>query len=530
MATNFSMTNNCDFTGARVGERVNLGESQHSVFRDAQLARATFTNSFDHADFTGANLEGANFHNYGAWSASGTLKGTAMSGVVFRRANLKGARFNNVGLDTPDFEGADLSKAVMVGCKTKDANFRGANLQDADLLGCRFCGADFSNANLRGTTLMDADLTGAKFDGADLTGANLRNANIKGVDFANAKGYDPNSLVPAAIGPALQELDTVGKAAKRIKIEFRVRRQDDANDAGEEVGIDTDGLKYGWGVRTAATFPGGGHRGVSSGAKISEGMQLLANLTAHRAVRYDTVEVQSTKAPKGGKELRELVMKGIAEAFGQPLPAEADLAAATKAYREEQREQQGADRERREAARKLAEKEKQTEKKQIAKQIAKEVGKVTDIATFLKALELRADKEKIKKATKMLKAEKFQLFNDVTDDYMSGVVKSQTDPDLVYACRIEAAGQYACCTQNLNICGGLRGSICKHLLVLIIGLVKAGQLDPGTIDGWVAKTQDVKAELDKEVMGEIFIRYKGAEAGEVDWRPTETVPEDYYAL
>jgi hypothetical protein len=31
-------------------------------------------------------------------------------------------------------------------------------------------------------------------------------------------------------------------------------------------------------------------------------------------------------------------------------------------------------------------------------------------------------------------------------------------------------------------------------------------------------------------MGEIFIRRKGAEAGEVDWRPTETVPEDYYAL
>jgi hypothetical protein len=113
---------------------------------------------------------------------------------------------------------------------------------------------------------------------------------------------------------------------------------------------------------------------------------------------------------------------------------------------------------------------------------------------------------------------------------MSGVVKSQTDPDLVYACRIESDGHYACCTQNLNICGGLRGSICKHLLVLIIGLVKAGELDPSTIDGWVAKTRSVKPELDKEKMGEIFIRYKGAEAGEVDWRQTETVPEDYYAL
>ena len=27
-----------------------------------------------------------------------------------------------------------------------------------------------------------------------------------------------------------------------------------------------------------------------------------------------------------------------------------------------------------------------------------------------------------------------------------------------------------------------------------------------------------------------LLRYRGAQAGEVDWRPTETVPEDYYAL
>ncbi|MHB8898287.1 MAG: hypothetical protein ACYC6Y_06030 [Thermoguttaceae bacterium] len=30
----------------------------------------------------------------------------------------------------------------------------------------------------------------------------------------------------------------------------------------------------------------------------------------------------------------------------------------------------------------------------------------------------------------------------------------------------------------------------------------------------------VKPELDKDVMSETFLRYKGAEAGEIDWRPT----------
>jgi hypothetical protein len=36
--------------------------------------------------------------------------------------------------------------------------------------------------------------------------------------------------------------------------------------------------------------------------------------------------------------------------------------------------------------------------------------------------------------------------------------------------------------------------------------------------------------LDAEKMAATLLRYKGAEAGEIDWRPTETVPEDYYAL
>ena len=39
-----------------------------------------------------------------------------------------------------------------------------------------------------------------------------------------------------------------------------------------------------------------------------------------------------------------------------------------------------------------------------------------------------------------------------------------------------------------------------------------------------------KPNLDKDVMSEAILRYKGAEAGEIDWRPTETVPEDYYAF
>ncbi len=242
------------------------------------------------------------------------------------------------------------------------------------------------------------------------------------------------------------------------------------------------------------------------------------------------MDVSSTKSPKSGKELRTLVMQGIAEAFAQDVPADDVLAAATKAYRDAQREKGAGERERRAEAKAAAEKQKEKAKKQIAKKVEKAVGKVTDIATFLKALELRIERPKIDKATKMLKASGFKLFNDVSEQCVSGVVKSQTDPDLVYACRVDHEGHYACCTQNLNICGGLRGSICKHLLVLIVGLVQAGELDPNhdrLLDRQDAACQTRTGQGKHGGDFHQVQRRRGRRSG---LRPTETVPEDYYAL
>ena len=153
-----------------------------------------------------------------------------------------------------------------------------------------------------------------------------------------------------------------------------------------------------------------------------------------------------------------------------------------------------------------------------------------DLATFLTRLEEGTDKARLDKALSMLKADRFKLFAEVKPDSVVGIVKSQTDPDLVYSCRLAADGHFGCCTQNLNICGGLRGALCKHLLVLLIGLTKGGELDPTAVDEWVEASRLQKPAIDKEIMSETFLRYKGAEAGEVDWRPTETIPEDYYAM
>lgn len=152
-----------------------------------------------------------------------------------------------------------------------------------------------------------------------------------------------------------------------------------------------------------------------------------------------------------------------------------------------------------------------------------------DLKTFMTRLEKTIEKPRMAKALSMLKSERFQLFVEAGDARLAGIVKSQSDPDLVYSCALQLDGHFGCCTQNLNVCGGLRGSLCKHLLVLVIGIAQAGQIDADTLDEWVQKSALHKPALDRDAMSAILLRYKGAEAGEIDWRPTETVPEDFYA-
>jgi hypothetical protein len=154
----------------------------------------------------------------------------------------------------------------------------------------------------------------------------------------------------------------------------------------------------------------------------------------------------------------------------------------------------------------------------------------TPVAQFVKSLEHATDVERMAKVKKMLRADRFQLFSEVNDDHITGVVKSQTDASLFYACKITSKGDFMCCTQNLNVCGGLRGAPCKHLLVLMVGLAQGGAVDIAALTKWAAATKKKSAALDKDAMSATFIKYKGAQAGEIDWRPTETIPEDYYAM
>lgn len=152
-----------------------------------------------------------------------------------------------------------------------------------------------------------------------------------------------------------------------------------------------------------------------------------------------------------------------------------------------------------------------------------------DFDGFMKMIRQDYDTGRVSKTVSMLKKEKFRLFSEHDASGVFGIVKSQTDDELVYACRLGIDGTFACCTQNLNSCGGLRGALCKHILVLVIGLVKAGELDPKEAAHRIFASNEHKPSKSKDDMTSLFLRYKNAQAGEIDWRPTETIPEDYYS-
>jgi hypothetical protein len=149
-----------------------------------------------------------------------------------------------------------------------------------------------------------------------------------------------------------------------------------------------------------------------------------------------------------------------------------------------------------------------------------------DWEKFLVRLPDVVDSGKLSKALTMLRAERFQLFAEVQPESITGVVRSQSTAKRVYACRLESDGSYSCCTQNLIQCVVSSGSPCKHLLVLVLGLVKAGDVSTATALTWLDGSFGCKP--DKDVATATFLKYKGVETGAVDWRPTETIPEDFY--
>jgi hypothetical protein len=158
---------------------------------------------------------------------------------------------------------------------------------------------------------------------------------------------------------------------------------------------------------------------------------------------------------------------------------------------------------------------------------------VKNFLTFLLgAFQNTEIESKVEKAIKMFRKERNLLFIDKTDETLKAVIKSQTHPEeLEYACTIGQDGTYFCCTQNLHRCGGLRGGICKHILLSLIASIKQGSGMDKELLEWVRNSmRQPAAVLDKKEATVIFLKYKNALDGKIEWRPVEVYPEDFMAF
>jgi len=137
---------------------------------------------------------------------------------------------------------------------------------------------------------------------------------------------------------------------------------------------------------------------------------------------------------------------------------------------------------------------------------------------------------RVRGALALLREERLQLFADTEATHATGVVRSRGNPRRVFTCRLTAEGCFGCGSARLWSCSSQKGAVCVHLLSLVLGLVRAGRLDAGRAFLWLRRSGRRTPVVDRPALVGTLLKYKGVQAGAVDWRPTETVPEDYYAL
>ena len=150
-----------DLRGSLIDSGTPLG---HTVFRDADMRRMRFL---------------------------GTLK--AGRPVYLENADLREADFSRAKVSWFQFNGADMSDAILRNAVFECTNMERVNLAGADLTGANMGGIDLRKANLAGTTMDKAFLDGTVMSDATVSGASvhelrIRRGNVRRVDFGQAHG------------------------------------------------------------------------------------------------------------------------------------------------------------------------------------------------------------------------------------------------------------------------------------------------------------------------------------------------------
>ena len=129
------------------------------ILRGADLTRV----DFDHSNFEGADLSNA------------ILRETGFFQSVFEFANLSGADLTGAGLVETSFWCADFSRAKLNKARISSFSFISNNLTEATFKGARLHSVDFDGAKLTRTDFREADF-GVK---DDIFGVNFRHCYFK---------------------------------------------------------------------------------------------------------------------------------------------------------------------------------------------------------------------------------------------------------------------------------------------------------------------------------------------------------------
>lgn len=448
----------------------------------AKLSNISFGRTVE-CDFTGAKIECGLFVGefIGCKFQSAAITAEDVS-LRIEGCDFTGAKIANI--DTGDnqncvhVEGGTFAKAKFNKCAFKQTDWKNVDLSGADMRDCDWSGTTFTRGSVRG---------------ANFTGAKLEGTLFQGVDAEGARGLEGKVGPPIPVGPFQKKLDEVAKQAAHMSVHCGAKQ------GSQQLGFYVSNQYARKRGEVSAGISTGGRYDHYDAPDFALALQILRQTWPQAEIDFSSLRVKAKASPVSNAILKKVATGAVHEVFDLQIPEELKSVIDTEIKAEDRL-----------------------------------LGKLKDQAPaaatdFLTMIRTTVDPTRLDKAVAMLKADRFRLFADVGPSAVAGVVKSQTNADLVYACRLGGDGSYSCCTHNLNVCGGLRGALCKHLLVLILGLVKSGALDAKLCDSWVKTSQAHSPSLDKDGMSELFLKYKGAEAGEIDWRPTETLPEDYYA-
>jgi len=398
---------------------------------------------------------------------AGLLHGVDLSGLDLAGISLanKGVGSADTDLQSINFNETNLIRANLANCDLGKSTFKNAQLENASLRSAKISSVDFQGANMACAQFGLCDAARSNFAETNLTKAEFEHCDLRKASFKSASLQQATLHGVQAAGADFS--DAKGHQAKLTASVFT-----EANFRGAKFseanfnGATVTGVDFSNADLRWCDFGGAD----LSGANLS-GAKLEGAFFSYAKYNEQTIFSPGEVPPPG------LLWAGTGAQPPTPLPKVSGM----------------------------------------------------DVEGFMDYLKKNCDSGRIDKALTMLKTESFKLYSEITMESLVGIVKSQTNWELVYSCHLAYDGSFCCATQNLRYCGGMQGTLCKHILVLLIGLVNAQQLDPNTACEWIAASRRQKPVLEKDGTSATFLRYKGAESGEIDWRPTETIPEDYYA-